>query len=212
MADESSETVELLRRAAAGSSAKSWPGCSTRRPRWDRYARTAEADRLEGLVLAVNRKLADPELPVGEFLKAERVLVELSARKSKLLGLDSEPRWSRPPELPPPPAPPPAPVDDDARLAALISRTTALSRGQDRSRKPRARPSTKSRMHLLPRRYTTRGRLIFCSHYARHFPQTGQPKSSGLRAPRQTASWPKTWPTGNKLTSRAALSLALRET
>jgi hypothetical protein len=130
MADESSETVELVRRAAGRLLRKELVRIQREAVSLDRYARTAEADRLEGLVLAVNRKLADPELPVSEFLKAVRVLVELSARKSKLLGLDSEPRWSRPPELPP--TPPAAPVDDDARLAALTALLQrAAARGAD---------------------------------------------------------------------------------
>jgi hypothetical protein len=84
-----------------------------------------ERDRLERLTLAVNRRLTDPDLPFGDFIKAVRALVDIAVRKARLLGLDQEPKYTRPADALPAPARPISDLDRARAITALLQKAGA---------------------------------------------------------------------------------------
>jgi hypothetical protein len=100
------------------------------------FARTAEADRLESLVLAVNRKIADPDISLRDFLGAVKVLIDLSARKSKLLGLDADGRLAVYTPYNEKPVLATRPVTDEMRVKAITELLQRAGTASDAGTKP----------------------------------------------------------------------------
>jgi hypothetical protein len=112
-------TLGLSKSAAGRLLKKALAGMQREAAELERYSVALEAHRLEGLTLALNRRLADESMRTADFVRCVNALVGVAARKARLLALDREPRIQRPPELPP--MPQARPIDDNARLAAILA-------------------------------------------------------------------------------------------